>query len=155
VSDLSDRMLLLLQELAALDAGELNSTDSQKRREEIGHEIKELARQKKGVRWGIAQSFASAEAVGTLASDIVTEYEAQSEQGINNPRCPNPPLLKHPRRQPVLRFADTDGAVSTRRHGTVRVELSPDGHCLGDMEIHIGSQIRQVRNTALASGPKG
>jgi len=46
VSDLSDRMLLLLQELAALDSGELNSTNSQKRREEIGREMKELARRK-------------------------------------------------------------------------------------------------------------
>jgi hypothetical protein len=46
VSDSSDRMLLLLQELAALDGGDLTVSDAQKRRAEISHEIKELAAQK-------------------------------------------------------------------------------------------------------------
>jgi hypothetical protein len=39
----SDRMLLLLQELAGLDSGALALPDRQKRREEISREIKELA----------------------------------------------------------------------------------------------------------------
>jgi hypothetical protein len=42
----SDRMLLLLQELASLDAGALDSADRQQRREEINREIKELAKRK-------------------------------------------------------------------------------------------------------------
>jgi uncharacterized repeat protein (TIGR03803 family) len=46
VSDSSDRMLLLLQEMAALDTGELNVPDRQRRREEISREIKELAARK-------------------------------------------------------------------------------------------------------------
>jgi hypothetical protein len=46
VSESSDRMVLLLQELAALEGGALGTEDKQKRREEIGLEIKELARQK-------------------------------------------------------------------------------------------------------------
>jgi hypothetical protein len=39
-------MLLLLQELAALDCGELNLADRQMRRAEISREMKELADQK-------------------------------------------------------------------------------------------------------------
>jgi hypothetical protein len=44
MSDSSDRMSLILQELSALDSGELNLADRQKRREEICCEIKELAK---------------------------------------------------------------------------------------------------------------
>lgn len=46
MSDSSDRMLLLLQELAAMDSGELKLAGAQKRREEISREIKELAQRK-------------------------------------------------------------------------------------------------------------
>jgi len=46
VSNSSDRMLLLLQELATLKGGELNLAESQRRREEISREMKELADQK-------------------------------------------------------------------------------------------------------------
>jgi hypothetical protein len=46
MSESSDRMLLLLQELAALDAAEASFTNRERRREEIGREIKELAAQK-------------------------------------------------------------------------------------------------------------
>jgi hypothetical protein len=46
MSDSSDRMVLLLQELAMLDNGELNLESRQERREEISREIKELAKRK-------------------------------------------------------------------------------------------------------------
>ncbi|HEY1660657.1 MAG TPA: hypothetical protein VGG14_20070 [Candidatus Sulfotelmatobacter sp.] len=46
MSSSSDRMLLLLQELATLNGGQLNFADSQRRREEISREMKELAAQK-------------------------------------------------------------------------------------------------------------
>jgi hypothetical protein len=46
VSDSSDRMLLLLQELASLNDEELNSAVRERRRKEISREIKELAAQK-------------------------------------------------------------------------------------------------------------
>jgi hypothetical protein len=46
MSNSSDRMLLLLQELATLNGGELNFADSQRRREEISREMKELADRK-------------------------------------------------------------------------------------------------------------
>jgi hypothetical protein len=47
VSDSSEHMLLLLQELALLNDEELNSAARERRREEINLEIKELAKQKR------------------------------------------------------------------------------------------------------------
>ena len=47
MSDSSDRMLLLLQELAAMDSGELKLAGAQKRREEISRKLRNLRSEKK------------------------------------------------------------------------------------------------------------
>jgi hypothetical protein len=55
MSEESDRMMVLLQELAALktaDESERNSPAAQKRRREISREMKQLALQKKNPRLG-------------------------------------------------------------------------------------------------------
>jgi hypothetical protein len=48
MSESSTRMLSLLQELSLLAGDETNLADRQKRREEIGREMKELAEEKEG-----------------------------------------------------------------------------------------------------------
>jgi hypothetical protein len=47
VNEESEQMLMLLQELAALEKSEVESSVAMKRREEITREIKEVAAQKK------------------------------------------------------------------------------------------------------------
>jgi hypothetical protein len=46
MSESSNRMLLLLQELSLLDGEETNFAEKQKRRDEISREMKELAERK-------------------------------------------------------------------------------------------------------------